>query len=155
MSMARPTGVTVIAVLFFLGAAFCLLGGIVMIAGGGFMATLINQQGGQGSSGAAGLFAGLGVVMGVVFLIGAAIEILLGIGLIKLKGWARMATIILTAAFAVLYLFGLLSSLAHFVLLNFVVTLAILAIQCLIIWYLLTPEVKAAFQAPQIRAASA
>jgi cbb3-type cytochrome oxidase subunit 3 len=49
----------------------------------------------------------------------------------------------------------LLSSLAHFNIGSFVFTLIILGIQALIIWYLLKPEVKAAFQAPQVRAASA
>src|SRR5436853_5283115 len=33
--MGRPVGVTILAILDFIGAAFCLLGGIGMILGGG------------------------------------------------------------------------------------------------------------------------
>ena len=57
--MGRPVGVTILAILNFIGAAFWLLGGIVMILGGGFIATMLSQQG-QGSAGAAGILAGLG-----------------------------------------------------------------------------------------------
>jgi hypothetical protein len=58
MRMTRPVGVTILAILNFIGAAFCLLGGIAMILGGGFIATMLSQQG-QGSAGAAGVLAGL------------------------------------------------------------------------------------------------
>jgi hypothetical protein len=59
MRMGRPVGVTILAILNFIGAAICLLGGIGMILGGGFIATMLSQQG-QGSAGAAGILAGLG-----------------------------------------------------------------------------------------------
>src|SRR6478736_4671294 len=67
--MGRPTGVTVIAILEFLGAGLCILVGLSMMLGAGFIANIINQQGGQGSAGAAGIFAGIGVVAGIFFLI--------------------------------------------------------------------------------------
>jgi hypothetical protein len=152
--MGRPTGVTVIAILEFLVAGFCLLLGLGMILGGGFIASIINQQG-QGNAGAASVFAGFGAVLGFVFLVGAAINIAVGIGLLKLKGWARITTIVLAGIGAAFQLLGLLASLAHFSVGNFLYTVVILAIQGFIIWYLLKPEVKAAFQAPQVRAASA
>ena len=152
--MGRPTGVTVIAILDFIGAALFLLCGIAMIIGGGFMATMLSQ--GQGSAGAAGIFAGLGAVMGFGFLVGAAIYIALGIGLWKLKGWARITTIVLTGIGAAFQLLGLLMSLTHFALGNFLFTAVVLAIEAFIIWYLLKPEVKAAFQPrPMASAASA
>jgi len=153
--MGRPTGVTVIAVLDFLGAGLCILGGLGMMLGGGFIASIINQQGGQGSAGAAGVFAGVGVVIGFVCLIVAAIDIVLAIGLLKLKEWARIVTIVLTAIFGALVLLGLLSSFIHFNPIATVIRICVLAIQAFIIMYLLKPEVKAAFQAPQARAASA
>src|SRR5258708_36432614 len=87
--MARPTGVTIIAVLYFLGAALCLLGGILLFVGGGFMASMMNQQGSGGSAGA-GILAGLGAVAGGVVLIIAAISALVGFGLWKLKNLGRI-----------------------------------------------------------------
>ena len=151
--MGRPVGVTILAVLYFLGAVFCLLGGIGMMMGGGMMATLLNQQG-QGSGGAAGLMAGLGAAFGVVILIFAALDALLGWGLWKLKNWARIITIVLMVISIGLQLFGLVGILAHFNLFSLILTVVFVAIYAWIVWYLLQPNVKAAFQA-QARGASA
>lgn len=153
--MSRPVGVTVIAILDFLGAGLCILGGLGMMLGAGFIANFINQQGGRGSAGAAGVFAGVGIMLGVVCLIAAAIDVVLAVGLLKLKEWARIVTIVLTGIFGALLLFGLLSGLIHFNLFATIIRVCLLAIQAFIIMYLLKPEVKAAFQAPQARAASA
>lgn len=154
--MGRPTGVTVIAILDFLGAGLCILGGLGMMLGGGFIATLINQQGGQAGAGAAGILAGIGVMVGVFCLIIAAVEIILAVGLLKLKEWARIVTIVLTAIFGALGLLGLLGSFIHFSLFATVIRICVLAIQAFIIMYLLKPEVKAAFQPrPMASAASA
>ena len=150
--MVRPTGVTVIAILDFIGAAFSVLGGIGMMAGGGMLATLMNQQG--QTNGMSGLVASLGAVMGVFLLVIAAVEIILGVGLLKLKEWARMVTVILTAIFAALGLLGLLGSFVHFNLGAVLFKVCVLAIQILIIVYLMKPEVKAAFQGSRAMAAA-
>jgi len=81
--MGRPTGVTVIAILDFLGAGLCILFGLSMVVGGGFLASIINRQGGQGSAEATGILAGIGAVFGIISLIGPAIDIVLAIGLLK------------------------------------------------------------------------
>jgi hypothetical protein len=155
MRMGRPTGVTVIAILDFLLAGLSILAGLGMILGGGVIASLINQQGGQGSAGAAGILAGLGAAAGVFIIIIGGVCALVGFGLWKLKGWARIVSIVLAGISGAFQLLGLLGSLAHFNLFAVVWSLFWLAIDALIIWYLLKPEVKAAFQAPQVRAASA
>ena len=152
--MGRPVGVTILAILDFLGGLFCLLGGIGMIAGGGFMATILSQQG-QGGAGGAGFLAGLGAVAGVVFFVLAAIDFLLGWGMWKLKNWARMITVVFAAIGAVLQLIGLVGLLAHFNVFAFVWTLFVLAIEVLIVWYLLKADVKAAFTEGQAGAAAA
>lgn len=153
--MGRPVGVTILAILNFIGAAFCLLGGIGMILGGGFIATMLSQQG-EGNAGAAGILAGLGAAAGVVIIICAGISALVGFGLWKLKGWARIVTIVLFAISAALQLLGLLGSLAHFNLFAVIWTVFWIAVDAFVIWYLLKPEVKAAFQPrPMASAASA
>ncbi len=63
--MGRPVGVTILAILNFIGAAFCLLGGIATILGGGFIATMLSQQGSRAS----GILAGLGAAAGVFIII--------------------------------------------------------------------------------------
>lgn len=152
--MNRPTGVTLIAVLCFLGAAFAALAGIGMLAGGGMLATMMHQQGTDAGP-MAGIIAGVGAALGIFFLVMAAIDIVLGVGLIQLKEWARLTTVILTAIFAALGALGLLTSFAHFVLFATLIRLCVLALQVWIIIYLLKPEVKAAFQGAQARTASA
>ncbi|HEV7520578.1 MAG TPA: hypothetical protein VGP89_05720 [Candidatus Angelobacter sp.] len=152
--MVRPVGVTILAILNFIGAAFCLLGGIGMILGGGFIATILSQQG-QGSAGAAGALAGLGAVAGVFIIIVGGVSALLGFGLWKLKEWARIVSIVLYGISGALQLLALLGSLAHFNVFAFVWSIFWVAVDAFIIWYLLKPEVKAAFQRPIVRAASA
>lgn len=151
--MGRPTGVTILAILNFIGAAFCLLFGIAMIVGGGFIATMLSQ--GQGAAGA-GILAGLGAAAGVVIIVCGGVSALIGFGLWKLKGWARIVSIVLFAISAVMQLLGLLGSLAHFNLFAVVWTVFWIAVDAFVIWYLLKPEVKAAFQQrPMASAASA
>jgi hypothetical protein len=153
--MVRPVGVTILAILDFIGAAFCLLGGIGMILGGGFIATMLSQQG-QGSAGAAGILAGLGAAAGVCVIIVGGISALVGFGLWKLKTWARIVSIVLFGISAALQLLGLLGTLAHFNVFALVWSVFWVAIDAFVIWYLLKPEVKAAFQLPaQARGASA
>lgn len=151
--MGRPTGVTILAILNFIGAALCLLGGIAMILGGGFLATMLSQ--GQGAGGA-GILAGLGAAAGVVIIICGGISALIGFGLWKLKGWARIVSIVLYGISAVLQLLGLLGSLAHFNAFAVIWSVFWIAVDAFVIWYLLKPEVKAAFQPrPMASAASA
>jgi hypothetical protein len=155
MRMGRPVGVTILAILNFIGAAFCLLGGIGMILGGGFIATMLSQQG-QGSAGAAGILAGLGAAAGVFIIIVGGVSALVGFGLWKLKGWARIVSIVLYGISAALQLLGLLGSLAHFNAFAVIWSVFWVAVDAFIIWYLLKPEVKAAFQPrPMASAASA
>src|SRR2546421_1649861 len=153
--MNRPVGVTILAILCFIGTALCVIGGIGVMAGGGFIANLINQSGGQGSAGAAGLLAGLGAAVGVIILIFGAVYALVGWGLWKLKEWARIVTIVLVAIGALFQALGVFGSLLHFNIFGILWAGFWLAVDVLIIWYLLKPEVKAAFQGAQVTAASA
>jgi hypothetical protein len=153
MRMGRPVGVTILAILNFIGAAFCLLGGIGIILGGGFIASMLSQQG-QGSAGAAGILAGLGAAAGVFIIIIGGVSALVGFGLWKLKEWARIVSIILVGVNVAFQLLGLLGTLAHFNVLAAIWGVFWLAVDAFIIWYLLKPEVKAAFQQRPIASAA-
>ncbi|HEX7288606.1 MAG TPA: hypothetical protein VF532_20645 [Candidatus Angelobacter sp.] len=141
--MNRPTGVSVIAVLCFVGAAFCIIGGIGLIAGGGFLANMMSQQ--AEGAGMASLVASMGAAIGVIILVFAALYGFVGWGLWTLREWARIVTIVLTAIGAVFQLPGLFSSLLHFRIGAFIWIACWLAIYAAIIWYLLKPEVKGVF----------
>jgi hypothetical protein len=84
------------------------------------------------------------------------VSALLGFGMWKLKGWARIVSIVLFAISGVMQLLALLGTLAHFNVFAFVWTVFWIAVDAFVIMYLLKPEVKAAFQQqPMARAASA
>ena len=151
--MGRPTGVTVISVLWFVLGGLCAMVGVLMFVGGGFMAAMLKGQ--QGGSGAAGLFAAFGSALGFVFLAFAALYIVVAWGLISLKGWARIVGIVLTAIGALLELPALFGSLSHFNPGSLVWTAGWIAVDIAIIVYLLKPEVKSAFEGGRTMMATA
>jgi hypothetical protein len=132
--MNRPTGVTVIAALYFLGAAFCVCLAIFFVVGGGLASHFLppDTQIPRGVIAAAG---GLGAIF---MLIGGAIAVAIAMGLLNLKEWARMVAIV----FACLGLLGAAFSLLHFNPFGLIRA----AINGWILWYLLQPQVVAAFR---------
>ena len=145
--MARPVGVTILAICDFLLAVLCILGGIGSLTGAGFIAAALHQNAqAPGAEAAGGVVA---VIMGALTIfcfIFAAIYLLLGFGLWKLKNWARILTIVVEVLWLLLFLLGLLGQLAHFNIFSLIWSLFWIAICCLIIWYLLKADVKAAFK---------
>ena len=148
----RPLGVTILAILHFIGTAGLICLGLVMILGMSFFAAALAHAANIGSGGA-GIIAGLGVALAIFMFIGAAISGLIGWGLWNLKNWARITAMV----FAVLGMLGaaagLMFSLMHFS--PFFMTTAIVrgGLAALIFWYLNQPHVKLAFAATPTGAA--
>jgi|HubBroStandDraft_1064217.scaffolds.fasta_scaffold311449_2 hypothetical protein len=140
--MERPTGVTILAVLYFLGTAFLGICGLLFIVGGSFLSGLA-QSGGPGSA----LFAAGGAVVGAFFLVLALVELALGIGFIKLQNWARVVAIVFTGIAVLFGALGMFSMLAHVMVFALTTRLITLAIQIWILVYLFKPHVKQAFGA--------
>jgi hypothetical protein len=140
--MERPTGVTILAVLYFLGTAFLGICGLLFIVGGTMLSGLA-QSGGPGSA----LFAAGGAVIGSVFLVLALLELALGIGFIKLQNWARVVAIVLTGIAVLFGILGMFSLLAHVMVFALTIRVITLAIQIWILVYLFKPHVKQAFGA--------
>jgi hypothetical protein len=132
--MNRPTGVTVIAVLYFLGAAFCVCLAIVFAVGGGLATAFLPPD----TQIPRGVAAAAGALGAIVFFIGGAIAVVIAMGLLNLKEWARIVAIV----FACLGLLG-----AAFALIRFhPFGLIRAAINGWILWYLLQPQVVATFR---------
>jgi hypothetical protein len=147
--MNRPVGVTILAILDFIGAAFAVIFAILCFAGGGILASVMSQSQAQGGgAGLAALFGAGAAIFGIVCLVFAALYALIGWGMWGLKNWARIVTLVLVGLGALNGLYGLVT---HFNVFGIVV----LAIQALIIWYLLKPDVAGAFKGAQGSAASA
>ena len=140
--MERPTGVTILAVLYFIGTAFLGLCGILFIVGGSMLSGLA-QSGGPGSA----ILAAGGAVVGAIFLVLALLELAIGIGFIKLQNWARVVAIVFTGIAVLFGVLGMFSLLAHVMVFALMIRFIVLALQIWILIYLFKPHVKQAFGA--------
>ena len=136
--MNRPTGITTLAVWFFVGALMCAVVALLFFGGLGVKVTGVG-------AGGMGVLTGLGTGGGVVFLIFSAIDVVVGVGLWKLCSWARTMTIILVALALLLAATRLLTSLLHFNLFVLAFQLIFVGVYILILWYMFQPHVKQAF----------
>ena len=140
--MERPTGVTILAALYFIGAAFLALCGILFIVGGSMLSGLTHTVGP-----ASALFAMGGAIVAVILLAIAVLDLVIGIGFLKLQNWARVVAIIFLGIGVLFGLLGLVTALAHFMIVVLVFRLIVLAIELWILVYLFKPHVKQAFGA--------
>lgn len=137
--MQRPTGVTVISVLGFIGSGLLLLAALGMFLGGAILSSLAARPG-------IGMMAGIGgVIVGVVFICIAAVYLVLGIGLWKLQEWARILTLVFIGLGIILNAFSILQSVMHFHIFRFFFQAVFIAVDIWIIVYLLQPNVRQAF----------
>jgi hypothetical protein len=88
--------VKILAILSFIGAATMLIGGLMMMFGGSFLAAFIPLG---VLSGALGFLA---AAAGIVLVALGVLELFVGLGLWKFKNWARIVSIV----FAVIGLAG-------------------------------------------------
>lgn len=147
----RPTGVTVLAILAFIGAACAVGFGLMTLALAGLAGA---GAAAGGSMGGMAIIAGFGL-LGSIFLFGmGALSIVVGIGLLRLRNWARLTTIVLSAIGVLMSVPGLFLSLMAFEVFSLVGQLIPVAINAVIVWYLLQPHVVAAFSGRQAAAAA-
>jgi hypothetical protein len=147
--MNRPLGVTLIGVLDFLGMVVQIAIGVLMLVGMSFMGAFISKLAADNPQLAnvnmTGIMAGVGAVFAIVFFVFAIVSALIGWGMLALKNWARIISIIYSSIGILCFGLGLLLSLLHFRPLGFLWDAGWFAVNGLIIWYLLQPNVKAAF----------
>ena len=137
--MARPTGVTFLAVLAFICAGAAALVGVASFFMGGVLSKMME------TSGMGSLMAGAGAVIGVVILIFAGLYFLMGFGLWRLKNWGRILTLVIVALGLLTAAMGLFKMLSPFHAGVFLWQLFWCAFDVWIILYLLKPHVKQAF----------
>ncbi|HEV2315802.1 MAG TPA: DUF2127 domain-containing protein [Candidatus Acidoferrales bacterium] len=138
--MARPTGVTILAVLSFLGAGLMLLVAASML--------LFQIAAGPGHALLGAPLAAMGAFAGIACLILAVLYLVNGIGLLKLRGWARLLTILLVLLGVVFEILGIVRAMAPMMMGLIVWDLILIAIDAWILMYLFKPHVKAAFGGP-------
>jgi hypothetical protein len=141
--MQRPTGVTILAVLAFIAGAFLVVVALLSLLGGAVVSSLGSPR--------MGMVAGVGAAVVAVFLlILAAVEVVIGVGLLKLQNWARIVTIVLVGLSLLGSLGSIFNPFGHmhiFFMLFLIRRLVFAAIDVWILWYLFQPNVKQAFGA--------
>lgn len=129
-----PTGVKVISILYYIGAAFLAIGGLISILGGGLISSLLSDIPGLGLIGGAFF-----VILGIFFIAIGVLYFFIGRGLWKAQSWARIVAII----FATLGVLGSIFSLFS----GSLFSIVWLIIYGFILWYLaFSEEVKKAFK---------
>ena len=142
--MKCPTGVTIIAILGFFGAALLLVVGLAICLGGAMVSRMAHTP--------IGMMAGMGgALVGVTLLGFAALGIATAIGLLKLQNWARILTIVMAGMTLLVAALGMLDAMAHVHMIFFFGALmrraVTMAIDVWILIYLFQPDVKQAFGA--------
>ena len=138
----RPTGIVLIAVYHFLAAAFLVLLAITLAVGGSVLGAMF-AAGNRGLLGGMGVFVG---VLGACFaLIFAVVAALAGYGVWTFREWGRFLCIVLAGISLLISLPGLLLMGLHLSLFFGGYRLIKIAINVLIIWYLVQPQIRSLF----------
>ncbi len=141
--MERPTGVTILAVLSFVGAAFAALGALGLFLAG---AIGLGRMGGQAAA-LGGIVAMFGAVAGAIMLVLAVLYLVVGVGLWRLRGWGRIITIVLVGLGMLFALAGAAKALMPIQVGILIWQTMVVAIDAWILTYLFKPQIKQAFGA--------
>jgi hypothetical protein len=148
--MNRPIGVTLIAILDFVGMLIQIGFGIVFLVGMSFVGGILSRIAAQNEQLAGAnimrIMAGVGVGFAICAFLFAIVSALIGWGMFALKNWARIVSMVYSCIGILLFGLGLLISLVRIRPINIVWDAGWLVVNALIVWYLLQPDVKAAFE---------
>ena len=143
--MKRPTGVTIIAVLTFVGAAILALGSVAF-----FFVAVMGMTGRDAGDPVSVAIAGMAVAGGFSLLVLAGVAVCLTIGVLELREWARIvsiASIALGIGCTILSLFAFRGYALIPAVPSVVCHLLVTTTAVWMLVYLLLPRVKLAFVA--------
>lgn len=143
--MKRPIGVTIIAILTFLGAAILALGSFAF-----FFVAVMGLTGGDAGDPVSAAIAGMGIAGGFSLMVLSGVAGCLAIGVLRVCEWARIVSIASIAAgigFTIFSLFAFGRSLVIPVVPMILFHLLVMATAVWMMSYLLHPRVKQAFSA--------
>lgn len=135
MKADRPAGVTAIAVLFLLAAAYLLVVGLLMLARPG----LVSMAAG------ADLLGGLEVAGPYVFLLMAVVGAAIALGLFRLHNWARRVAIVIAMIGVALLLPRVSSSVTNLQIGKLAWSGLAMIVRVVMVWYLYQVPVREVF----------
>src|SRR5271165_6101774 len=138
----RPTGIVLIAIYHFLAAAFLVFLAIALGVGGSVLAAMFGAGHGALPGGMGFLVGVLGSTFSLVF---ACVAALAGYGVWTFREWGRILCIVLAGISLLVSLPGLLLMGLHLSLFFGGYRLIKIAINVLIIWYLVQPQIRSLF----------
>jgi hypothetical protein len=139
-SVERPSGVTIIAVLMLIAAGFLALGSLVF-----FFVGVMDMTGADAAEPISTAIAAMGVSGGLFFLILAGAYVLLAIGVLELRNWARLGCMVSIGLGVALAVMSFILWVGHPVAPRMVCQFVVIALDVWILWYLVRPHVKQAF----------
>jgi hypothetical protein len=133
--MPRPVGVSLIAALFLLTAAYLIVVGVVMLLIPGKVSI----------SAGADLLGGLEVAGPYMFLLMAVVGLAIGVGLLRIHNWARRLAIVTALLGMVLLLPAVSSAVLDFRIAKLVWGGLGVMVRAMIVWYLYQQPIKEVF----------
>jgi multidrug transporter EmrE-like cation transporter len=133
--MPRPVGVSLIAALFLLTAAYLIVVGVVMLLSPGTVSI----------SAGADLLGGLVVAGPYMFLLIALVATAIGVGLLRIHNWARRLAIVTALLGMVLLLPAVSSAVFDFRIAKLVWGGLGVMVRAMIVWYLYQQPIKEVF----------
>lgn len=136
-----PTGVKVIAILFYIGAALSIISGLLSLFGASLFGSVFGNMSGLGMIGAGFLF-----IMALFYIGIGILYIFIGRGLWMLKQWARITAIVLAVLGLLFAIIRLMVTLIANSIMGLILVLIEIILYSFIAGYLLfSNEVKKAF----------
>ncbi len=145
----RPWGVSLISILYFINVGVYLVLLVLAIAAPETLRSILGAASPAGSGPAALL--NLGPLLAIYFAVMAGLVGLLGYGMWTLRNWARWVTSVIAAISLIGTLFGLVELANNFTLSAILLTLLRVGLSLLVLWYMWTPSVRAAFRSRSIK----
>lgn len=140
----RPAGVAIFAILFLLNACFYIYLSTLGFFARGKLLSFLGASTSPAGVGPSGLLR-LGNLLPFYFLLMAAVMTALGFGMWRLKNWARIVTMIIVGLSVLDAAFLLFKGFSNFVAADFARLFFALVICLIVLWYLSSKTVGAAF----------
>jgi hypothetical protein len=136
--MTRPSGVTIVAAIFGVAAAYLLVVAAIMLASPGSLSMAAGSE----------LMGGLELGGPYMFLLVGAVGIAIGAGLLRLNNWARRAAILLAMVGIVQVIPAVSGSLIAIRFAGLAWGGLRIMVRVIIVWYLYQRPVKETFENP-------